>query len=171
MIKKIFAIIFLFVSTSVFANPSPLSLEINKTTYKETKEKYSGVDTGINHYSSGKMYDLDVSNIDMDGLKSVKTIFSSDDRLLSVFLVFDQSRYSFFLNNLKKKYKLISSKDAFVGDKYAKFRDGDTEITISARHMSFTLEIRYTHDSFTKVFIEKSTREKKEKEDKEAGNL
>lgn len=172
MIKH-FLIFILYILTSftALAEPSPFGLEINKITYDEVKQKYSGKDVGFNKYTGGKMFDINRSNIDIEGIKSIRAIFNENDVLLGIIATFGKNRYDSLLQSLSKNYKMISKKDAFVGDQHAKFLDHNTHIDISSPHMSFELTISYIHDDFEKLFLAKSDQEQKEKKKKEEDSL
>jgi hypothetical protein len=172
VMKKILLLCFVIIYTSiVFAEPAPFGLEIKKATYEDTKKKYSGSDNGITKYSLGKVYQIEVSNIDMEGIESVDAIFDQNDKLVAVFAKFSKARYDALFNYLNQRYKLTSNQDAFVGNRYAIFRDGDTKIVLDAPHMSFSLSLNYLNDDFAKLYVEKSTEEEKEKEKKEMQSL
>lgn len=172
MLKK-FLILFImvFATPSIFAEPTPFGLEINKTTYKNTKQKYSCTYAGINKYSLGKMYNLNLENIDVEGIKSVLTIFDKEDKLSGVIATFDNQRYDSLFNYLNKKYKLISHQNPFVGNKHAEFKDENTIIILDAPHLNFELKLKYIHNSLNKSFVEQSIAEQKQKEEKESKSL
>ena len=48
---------------------------------------------------------------------------------------------------LREKYKLVGSRIPFVGDTWAKFVDGNTEILLDAPHLSFSMTLEYEHNS------------------------
>ncbi len=151
--NKILSIVllFLFISPVSFAEPSAFGLEIKKTTYEDVKKKYLGRDVGINKYSLGKMYDINRSNLDIGGMKSMRVIFNKNDELIAIITNFQKHRYGSLVNSLKNKYELISQTDEVAVDKSAKFQDGNTHISINAPHMSFDLKLVYIHKDFNEL--------------------
>lgn len=147
---------------SSFAEPDPFGIEINRSTYEDVRQKYSGRDAGINKYSQGRMYDINCSQIDIDGLKSIRVIFHKNDKLLAVITKFDKDKYQSLMDSLSKKYKLISKQDAFVGNKYAKFKTDNTIIDLDSPHMSFELSLSYVHNDFEKLYLDTIQQEKEE---------
>ena len=161
---RYFLICFLCINFSnIFAEPNPFGLEIKRSTYKEVKAKYSGKNTGINKYSQGKMYSIDCSQINIEGINSILAIFDIDKKLLAVITQFDKKKYDSLENSLSQKYSLISRKDAFVGDKYVKFKDDNTIIELNAPHMSFSLSLTYIHQDFNKMYSKIAADEEKQK--------
>ncbi len=166
--------VFLFFSiihSTIFAEPAPFGLEINKSTYKEVKQKYSGVDTGINKYSMGKMYDINSNQLDIEGVKNATAIFDKEENLLALITTFNKSKYANLVSSLSQKYQLVSKQDAFVGNKFARFQTENTIIDIEAPHMSFDLTLSYMHKNFKKLFLDQSAQESKQKKEKEKNSL
>lgn len=171
MIKKNLLISLLFAPFLAYSDPTPFGLEIGKSTIDDVKNKYSTEDIGVNKYSNGEMYDIDVSDIKFDGLQKATVIFSQDGKLLAVLTTLSKEKFDYLLNNLSQKYKLISKKVLFVGDKSAKFIDGNTDITLDAPHMSFTMDMNYINKDLWKSYKNKSSNEQKEKEQAERSQL
>lgn len=154
MFKYFFTFLFFIINCcNAFAEPTPFGMEINSSTYEEVKQKYLGRDAGVNRYSQGKMYDIDCSQMDVDGIKSVRAIFHKNDKLLALITKFNKSQYNSLMDSLITKYKLISKEDAFVGNKSAKFKSDNTIINLEAPHMSFDLALSYIHDDFEKMYL------------------
>ena len=169
-----YTIIFFYVlinSVNIFAEPSPFGLEIYKSTYKNIKNKYPGFDKGVNLYSNGKMYSINCNNIDIKGIKSILTIFNTNDLLVGVIVKFQRYRYADLLSSLKEKYNLIENHSPFVGNKYAKFMSGETIVTIDSEHMSFDLEVSYIHNELEKMFITQSKKQEEQRKRNEVNSL
>lgn len=176
MPKKIslYLVVFCFQQSLFFdvcAAPSPFGITINESTLSDIKQKYSVKYIGINKYSGGEMYELDPKQIDFDGVQSASIIMSKDDKVLGLLTVMDKNSYDKLFAMLSKKYKLVSNRDPFVGDKEAQFIDGDTNITINARHMGFQLYLRYAHNTFTDLVDDVCAKERAEKNKKEENEL
>ena len=109
--KKLLLIVTLFVCPSLYANPVPFGLEINKTTLEENKGKYSLIENGINYYSQGSTYLIYPKELSLDGLNRVLLIFSKENNiLLSVVATFSNYKFDSINNNLSQKYKLLKQK-------------------------------------------------------------
>lgn len=172
MFKYFITWLFFIITCAVsFAEPAPFGLEINKSTYEEVKQKYSGVDLGINKYSMGKMYDIDSRQLNIEGIKTVCAIFSKEDKLLALVTTFSKFEYASLLASLSQKYKLISKQDAFVGDKFARFQEDNTIIEIEAPHMSFDLTLNYLHNDLNKLILNQSRQEEEQKKAQQINDL
>lgn len=170
MISKIFIALILF-SVAAFANPSPFGLQIGKATVSEVKAKYSTQHKGVNKYSNGDMYDLDVSELSFDGLDSAMVVFDSNGKLQAVLCSLSKDKFQYLFGSLKKKYKLVHSNIPFVGDTSAKFMDGNTEITLNAPHMSFQMDMNYVDKNLVKKFKQESANEEQRKKNNESSQL
>lgn len=170
MKKRITLAIILF-SSSVLADPSIFGMEIGTMTEKELQSMYSVTHTGTNKYSNGNMYSVPVSAINFDGLKNVTTIFNKKGELVAVLTTLPKKKFDYINKNIGGKYKLVSKKIPFVGDKTAKYRDGATEISLSAPHMSFDMSLNYINDELLNAFNKQSKSESKKKEANEASQL
>lgn len=167
----IFALSICLLSSFVYAEPSPFGITIKTTTAEELKEKYSVKEMGVNTYSNGKVYDISPEQVEFEGLESLRVIFSEDNKALGIFSVINKDKYNQLFNMLSLKYKLVSKKDAFVGDQSAVFIDGKTKITLVSPHLSFTLNVNYVHKDLNDAFDKISSEEKKQKSEKEAAKL
>ena len=170
MKKGITLVIALF-SSSVFADPTVFGMELGKMTEKELKSKYTVNHTGTNKYSNGNMYSVPVSSINFDGLKEVTTIFSKDGKLIAVLTTLPKSKFDYLNKALTGKYKLVSKQNPFVGNKKATYRNGATEISLDAPHMSFDMSMNYVNDELMRAFNRQSQAEKRKKQDNESSQL
>ncbi|PSX10483.1 hypothetical protein [Photobacterium angustum] len=170
MIKGVWLLL-LLTSSSVYAAPTIFGMTLGEMSEKELKAKYNVNLTGKNKYSEGNMYSVPVSSINFEGLQEVTAIFSSDGKLLAVLTSFPKDKFDYLKNTLGGKYKLVSKQIPFVGNKKATFRDGVTEISLNAPHLSFTMSMNYINDDLMKAFNSKSQSEAKEKQQNEASQL
>lgn len=171
MHRYILTLLIIISCSKIFAEPNPFGLEINKSTYKDVKKKYSGRFVGINKFSGGKMYDIYCNQINIDGLKEISTIFSKEGKLLAILTTFNKNKYDSLMSSLSQKYKLISKKDAFVGNKHATFKSDNTLIELNAPHMSFNLYLRYIHEDFNKQFLNTSEKEREASQEHQTSSL
>jgi hypothetical protein len=169
--KKILILALLVMPIVVMADPAPFGLEIGKATISDVKAKYSAKKTGVNKYSQGDMYELDVSGISFDGLQEVTLIFSQEGKLLAVLTKLPKNKFDYLLNNLSGKYKLVSKQIPYVGNKSAEFVDGNTDITIEAPHMSFEMVMNYINKDLWKSYNNQSNKEKQNKQKSEQSQL
>lgn len=168
--KKLLFIICIIFCPTLYANPSPFGLELNKTTVDEAEDKYSLLENGINYYSNGPMYYVDSRDLSVDGLKNMLLIFSENNVLLAVQATFSKSKFDSLNNNLSKKYKTIKKDIPFVGNKYVKYKDDQSLIILDAPHMSFELTLLYTLADFDKK-VNSISKENKNKENNNEYNL
>ena len=167
--KKIVIAALLTLPMVAAADPAPFGLEIGKATIKDVKAKYSAQKIGINKYSGGEMYDI--SGVNFDGLQKATVIFSTEGKLLAVLTTLPKSKFDSLLSGLSNKYQLVSKQIPFVGNKSAKFVDGNAEITIDAPHLSFQMEMNYINKDLWKAYKAQSNKEQKEKRKSEQSQL
>jgi hypothetical protein len=142
------------ISSIAIADPVVFGLRIGKTTESELKKLYKVSSTGTNKYSKGNMYSIPLSSIDFEGLQEVITIFDIDGTLAAVLTTLPKDKFNDVNGVLKAKYRLVNQVVPFLGDKFAKYRDGATEISIAAPHMSFDMSVNYIRDDLNKAFID-----------------
>ncbi len=75
------------------------------------------------------------------------------------------------LATLSGKYKLVEKRAPFVGDSYAKFRQGDSIVGLDAPHLSFNMSLRYLTNELQASFNRQAEAEKPEKQRKRASQL
>ena len=75
------------------------------------------------------------------------------------------------LATLSGKYKLVEKRVPFVGDSYAKFRQGDSIVELDAPHLSFNMSLRYLTNDLQAAFNRQSEAEKAGKQRKQASQL
>jgi hypothetical protein len=165
-----FVLSWCFVSLA-FAEPSPFGITIKQTTIEDLRQKYSVKNAGTNKYSDGPMYDLNPSEVGLEGVESVRVIFSRDNKVLAVITTCEKTKYNDLFKNLSSKYNLSFNKEPFVGDKVAEFTDDQTKISLSAPHMSFELSLNYIHKDLQVLFDEISINEEQQKTAKEVEKL
>lgn len=158
-------------SSLAFADPTIFNMELGKTTETQLKSIYNVQYTGANKYSNGNMYSVPTSAINFDGLKEVTTIFDTNGVLVAVLTTLPKSKFDYLNQTLGGKYKRVSQNIPFVGDKSAKYRDGGTEITLEAPHMSFEMSMNYIRDDLLRAFNKQSEAEKRQKQQSEASQL
>ena len=169
--KKGIALAIALFSSAASADPTIFNLELGKTTEAQLKSMYSAQHTGVNKYSDGNMYSVPTSAINFDGLQTVTTIFDKGGVLIAVLTTFPKSKFDYLNQALGGKYKQVSQNIPFVGNKSATYRDGGTEITLEAPHMSFEMTMNYIRDDLMRAFNQQSEAEKRQKQQSEASQL
>lgn len=141
-----------------FANPAPFGFELEKATYSEVTAKYSAKQSGTNDISQGKAITVSGSNFELEGLQGdVSFTFDANDKLIYVGMTLHKDKFNDILSSLSK-YKAVSKNVPFVGNKSAKFKDGNCEIILDAPHLSFAMELIYITSEFRKA-VEKSVKQ------------
>lgn len=183
-------IILIFISSllltfpALAANPTPLGLELGVATLAQAKQTLGGKtrlgDAGINAYSDGKMLKGDGAGLDVEGLSEITLIFDKSDKLAAVLMTLPKqegmgdmhnSVFTKTLNTLSGKYKLVEKRVPFVGNSYAKFRQGDSIVELDAPHLSFNMSLRYLTNELQAAFNRQSEAEKSAKQRKQASQL
>ncbi|TKD46455.1 hypothetical protein [Azotobacter chroococcum] len=169
--KKEIAISLSLLSSVAFADPTIFGMELGVTTEQQLKSAYNVNHIGTNKYSNGNMYSVPVSAINFDGLQEVTTVFDTEGKLLAVLTTLPKSKFDYLHKTLGGKYKLVNQNIPFVGNKSAKYRDGTTEITLDAPHLSFQMSMNYIRDDLMKKFNQQSQAENQKKQANEASQL
>ena len=169
--KKSIALSLMLLSSSVFADPAIFGMEIGKMTESELQSTYNVNFLGINKYSHGNMYTIPAASINFEGVKEVTTIFSEDGKLLAVISSLPKNKFDYIKGILDGKYKLVSQEIPFVGNKRVTYREGTTEISLDAPHLSFDMSMEYIHDDFMRAFNRQSQAEARQRQQNEASQL
>lgn len=166
-----FFILIFVVSNSFAKNPSPFGIEIGITKLEQLKNKYRCFNNGINKYSKGPMCNLDISQLNIHGLKEAFVIADRKGTIVALLLTFPKYKFDELFNTLSSKYTLLYKEIPFVGNKYAKFKSGNTIIQLDAPHLSFDLTLAYTLDTFLNEYYKAKEEEKKAKKRNLENNL
>jgi len=169
--KKLLIVILTILPLISHADPSPFGLQIGKSSIDDAKAKYSILNPGINKYSKGEMFDLNLSTVNFEGLQKATVIFNKDKKLLAVLTTLHKNKFNYLLEVLSKKYQLVKKNIPFVGNKSATLIDGNTEITLNAAHMGFTMEMNYISKELMDIFKAQSKAEQQQKQKKEQSQL
>lgn len=173
--KKFLSLLLVSVSLGfagmVKANPSPFGLTLESSTVADMQAKYTSSHMGVNRYSHGPMYELSPGELGVDGITSATAIFDQNNKLVGVLTSLSKHRFDSLYSLMRGKYSVESQQMPFVGNKRVVMRDGNTQITLDAPHMSFEMEMNYITDSFRLRFENEQRREQEDKRRGEAGNL
>lgn len=169
-----FLILALLSSSQSFAQTVVLSQTIGKSTVKNlissTDKKHIQY-AGMNKYSNGKMYSVQGQAYGVAGLSNALFIFDQQDLLSGVVLTMDKNRFDDIKKILDEKYRLVSSQVPFVGNKSAKYRDGDVQIEINSPHLQFEMSVIYLNEKLRKNFEMISASESQEKARRESSKF
>ncbi|AGI32398.1 TPA: hypothetical protein PXF07_001739 [Mannheimia haemolytica] len=158
-------------------------MELGKTTETDVKEMYNLEPEGVNKYSKGNQYFIDPTQLDLEDLKSTLIIFDEKGVLVFVGSEFNSissiedsknryKKFDYLYKILASKYKLVKKERPFVGDQYAKFKDGNSEIELSEPHMGgFKINLTYAKKEFLDAFQKIQSEDKKQKTKDEASSL
>ena len=161
----------LLMSVAAMAAPAPFGLEIGKASIQDMKAAHSAKSAGTNAYSGGDMYELDVSRIEFEGLKSVLVIFNPSGKVEAVVATLNKDRFDAVAKGLSGKYKTVSKQLPFVGNKKMVWADGNTEIVLDAPHLSFDKTMQYATKDLLRKFNQTSSDNSKAKAKSEASQL
>lgn len=148
-------------------DPEPLGFQIGTTPYQKVKAgvaSYNFKYSGKNKWNNGPMYESKQNTFGIDGLKNVTFIFDDDKMLDALMMKMNKNKFDAVYNYLNSKYILISKTIPYVGDKYVKFKKGNSVIIIEAMHMSFEMIVVYKTVEFDQQHIAGTKREKNQKE-------
>ncbi|HID65908.1 MAG TPA: hypothetical protein EYP32_03350 [Aquificaceae bacterium] len=155
--KLVLIILFYIVFISIaVSNPAPFGLELGKANVKDLKSKFDVEEVGINKYSYGPMFKISGKQTNIDGLKEVTFIFDKKNKLVAVIMTFPKDFRDYYWNRifetLKNKYRLVDYRIPFVGNKFAKFVDGNSIIILEAPHLSFEISLLYATRDFWRTY-------------------
>jgi hypothetical protein len=164
----------MFTAGPAKAGTSALGVEIGVSTHRAVWAALADLkprDAGVNRYSNGRMIETGGAGYEVEGLTRVLYIFDTQDKLAGVLLTLDKKRYEAVFDALAAKYKLVSQRRPFVGDRFASFRASDATVELDAPHLSFDMELRYLRTDLFTRFESQSRSEAAEKRKREAARF
>ena len=171
--RKLFVLVFAVlcsVYTSSFA-AEPFGLKIGEMKFSEFQKKVRSTDMGINSWSKGVMRGIPVEELNIEGLKDAVAIFNEDNILVGLLLTFNKSKFDSLNAMAKQNYQTVSSQIPYVGDKFVKYKDGDTEIRLDSIHMSFDMSMVFLDKSLVDAHKKGVKQQSKKKQEKENAAL
>lgn len=169
--KKVLLTALLLSSSTAFADPTVFGLTIAETTVAQLKQTYRVSYSGENKYSHGDMYSINQGQIQFEGIGEVTAIFNNNGVLQAVLSNFNKSKFDYLNSVLSKKYQRVSQNVPFVGNKSATYKDGNTEISLDAPHMSFTMSMNYMTTEFLDAYHQQVQQEKNQQQQQESSML
>lgn len=168
--KHILASLLFLATITVFADPAPFGLEIGKASVADAEKMYSIEKSGNAEYHEGVVYKVAVNQVAFEGLKELTLVFNEKNVLEAVIATLPNSQFESLHESLSKKYKVIGEKNPYVGDKQMDYVNGSTRISLTAKHLSFNMNMIYMHKDLLSALIaqekEEEASKKKSQEDK-----
>lgn len=152
-------VVAIFMSFYAIADVSVIGITINKDTKENVVSKYEVIS------ENGNVLTLNEKNIPIDNVSSA-VVALENNKVKAVLLVIQKSKFDYFYNLLKGKYKLTKKEIPYVGNKYASFIKDDVIILLDAPHLSFEMDLLYIDREYDKA-LKKRQKEKKENEKKQ----
>lgn len=180
MMKKLLLITLGCVSSSVFAaNAAPFGEEVGVSkcanVRKDLASKVNFEENGTNKYTGGVMYIGNAENLGFDDAKSVLLICDKSDILAGLQLTLDkgsmEGNFNKYNKMLKAKYKQVKIINPFVGDKYAKYTQGNSSVELDSPHMSFDMTITYATNQLLQSYKTTSNSENNAKQKQQQNSL
>lgn len=169
--KSIFLILGMTFSAAVLSDATVFGMHLGITTEGQLSEMYEVHSEGINKYTKGNMYSIPVKEIDFSGLQKIIVVFDEGKVLVGVFASFHKNKFDYLNSALSNKYQLVSKEIPFVGNKRAKYKDGNTEIELNSPHMNFSMSMEYLQSDFIRAINRISSSDRKQKKNREASQL
>lgn len=142
----------------------PFGIELGKTTLQDIGAHYKITSAGNNYWTDGPMYRVtDISDLGVSDLTDFRIVLNKDDVVVATLLKFPKSKFGDLNSYAAERFKLVEKTIPFVGNKTARYRDGDSIISLNAPHLRFDMEMDYVHDSFIETRNLKMARDAKEK--------
>ena len=178
MYRRIISALLLTIATAATPavaadNPALFGLEIGSNC--DALQSFDARLSGVSSITGGQLYEVDVSSIHFDGLRSLKVVCSQSETIAAVIAgfrkrfggaTFDQLRAI-----LEEDYVLEQLDEAHVGDQEAWFSHGDARILLEEPHMSRTTSLVYMTDTFNQQYEQHLREQAREREEREAGHL
>ena len=162
--KSILTILSILYMNILYANPSPLGLEINKATLDDVKKSYKILMSGQNATEGFYNNVIECHNIPMDTLSNVNVISNNNKIVEGVILDLSSSKFDEIYKMLSSKYKEFYNRNKFEGSKYAKFYNGDCFISIEMIHLDNKIILAYISNNFKEKHERRISKEKEDKE-------
>lgn len=162
-IKLFFLLAILVHHSPVFANPTPLGLEVDVT--KCDSIKYHTLDQGENPYNYNVLY-IDPKETQMEDLKGVLVNCDKDKntvQLIRMYIERKANKFSELYKSLTEKYKLVYKDIPFVGTSFAEFKDENVKIVLIEEHLGADIKLTYITDSYDDLIRKEDAKEENAK--------
>jgi tetratricopeptide (TPR) repeat protein len=145
-------------------NAEPLGYKLGVTPLSAVQQKDDEMqEDGYSYWTGGKKFISKGTVHNIEGANRISYIFNEEDLLDAIIIDMHKDYFHKVTSYLKGKYKLLSATVPFVGDKYAKYKQGNSIIEIKAPHLSFDMEVIYKTVNFDTALRNKKAAEAMEK--------
>ncbi|TCM65087.1 hypothetical protein EC844_11650 [Acinetobacter calcoaceticus] len=155
-----------------------LGFKLQDSTFDSVKARLKNYQLGGESYAGGPVLENDGSGFDIEGLRSTQFAFDANNKLHYVFMNIDgtqdkQASYNRIVSYIKERgYKVVRSKEPFVGDRLTEFVSPAQEtITVSAPHLDFTVYVEYVSPKFLQMRNATQQQSQQDKTNKESANF
>jgi len=156
--------------------PAPFGVRIGQETRAAVLSKLSSRAAvkphGTNRYSQGPMLLATGKGLGIDYLQQALFIFDPKGILVAVVMTLDQGVFAKNFDSvhahLARKYTLVREDIPSVGDRYARFRQGEVTIDMDAPHLSFSMTVSYMTIPFERT-VEQQRRNEAEDRQRQEG--
>ncbi|MDR2151260.1 MAG: hypothetical protein LBO72_00410 [Helicobacteraceae bacterium] len=134
---KVFAAITIAFSTLFAAdeNPSALGLQIGAATVADAKAKYRLEQKKLGSNKEGELFEIDVSDIKIDGIKQASIYFDKNGKLALIEMTFSDDKFALLCESLGEKYTTLLDHRPPTGVKSAIFSAGESKIILEQSHL------------------------------------
>lgn len=156
---------FLLCNVLSYANPSPLGLELDRSSLADLAKKYTIIKKQPNHWD-GYNYYIDVQDIQLENISSAMVICNDHQIIQAVVLSINKNKFQEFYDMLANKYTIKEKDVSLVGNKAVTFTDDQCTIILDAPYLDFNMELAYITNEFFKKFTDKFDKERRQKKEK-----
>ena len=170
MRSKLATLLFVSLGTpcAFAANASFMGNEVGVTkcesAVKSLSDKARLEDNGISYYTEGKMYKGNASGLGLEGAQTITLICDKSNTLVVVQVIINKDYFQSYQKMLKAKYKQNKLINPYVGNRYAKYTQGNSTVTLNAPHLSFEMTLGYATNDFLKLMDSVDKKEKQSKD-------
>ena len=157
-IKSLFNFLIIFLSLNSYSNPTPLGLELNKTTALDLAQKYKIARKELNYWQ-GYNYFIEPDDIKAKNISKALAICNDFNIIEAVILTIDKDKFAEFYKILNDKYDLVNNILEQESVKTATFSDNDCLVILESSEYNPEMELVYITNSFYKSFLNKLEKE------------
>jgi hypothetical protein len=166
-------------STAAQQTAAPIGLELGKATCSEASRRLKvGAGDGISVWSGGPILRIPANapSIELDGLVSGLIVCDAQDRVIFVSLTLSKGGMAregatSTARQLDSKYRAAQRNLPPVGDGYAEWKAANGTVEIDSPHLSFEFDVRYWAPGAKVMYQKWQATERRQREQKKAGNL
>jgi len=158
--KYFFYFFVIFYCLNSYSNPTPLGLELNKTTAFDLIQKYKIIRKELNYWQ-GYNYFIEPNDIKAKDISKVLVICNDLNIIEAVILTIDKDKFEEFYKILNDKYNVVNNTQEQENGKTVTFSDGDCVVILESSEYNLEMELVYITNSFYKNFLNKLEKEEK----------